>query len=170
MSKIEWLQRPGTIASVIIIMVLLLGSDGRLSSADDVLDHWVYLPLIAKEFEPVVVAPTPTRPPWATATPIPTMCELIFYNDTADELYYLVVGTSIGWRLGAESWGHLYGSFPAGRYTWYAESRKCGQASGNELFPAPEVRPGSLSACHTFTCVEGVLVGILSPYPQAFSD
>ena len=68
-SKIDWLQRPGTIASVIIIMVLLLGSDGRLSSADDVLDHWVYLPLIAKEFEPAIVLPTGT--PTATPTSIP---------------------------------------------------------------------------------------------------
>jgi len=165
------------IGGVVVLLVLWrVCFGGAPSNADDVLDHWVYIPLIAKEFEPVVVVPTstptavpiPTLPPWATATPIPTMCNLAFYNYTGDELYYLVAGTGFGWKLAsAETIGYYYESFPAGWYTWYAESRECGQASGNELYPAHEWLPGSLSAKHDFTCVDGHLIGTLGPYERS---
>lgn len=119
---------------------------------------------------PTRVGPTATpwvtRPPWETATPTPTatatatpiLCELSIENRISDWLYYVIPDTEIGWEMYKGGWGSgdppVYGRFPPNTYTWVAESRECGQANGlGQFLPSKRY--------HTFTCVEGVLIGVL---------
>jgi hypothetical protein len=69
--------------------------------------------------------PTPTQPPRAT---------VYVDNRTGGILCYEIYGTGIGRKCFA-SGTHLYGSFPAGTYSWHA-SAGCGTADGTKYFSA----------------------------------
>lgn len=132
-----------------------------------------YLPLVMKKYEVDGLPPrptltptsAPTRPPWPTATPVPTTCGLgvKYDSDYSYKLYYMVAGTGIGWKLyegTCSQCGHYpYGEFAPNVYTWYAESQDCGQASGTAQFLDGR-------AFHAFDCIDGMLIGVLSQYPH----
>ena len=175
------------IGGVVVLLVLWrVCFGGAPSNADDVLDHWVYLPLVVKDFDPGAPTPVPTEtaepiatatvPPTATPTntatatrtPMPTSTPFPVWvrvrNDTSVDVYYHVLGDDMSWFPPVD-WAVPYGFVDVGVHSWYAEVvyPGCGgdwpvwQAVGEDLF-----KDGPL--VHIFTCEDEVLVGELVAY------
>jgi len=96
-----------------------------------------YLPLVLKaEAAPTSIQPTPTPIPTPTPTPTPSQC-VLYMETKVGSLTYGVFRSGFGSKY-VDDWGaRLYGSFPAGTYSWQADARCYGgrvSAWGTDYF------------------------------------
>ena len=83
-----------------------------------------------------------------SAQVVPPAATVYVQNNTGGQLCYEVYGSGIGNKCYSSGLG-LYGTFPAGTYSWHASAR-CGTANGTRNYS-----PGTLT--YTFTCVAASL-------------
>jgi len=120
------------IGLLVLTVLALMAVEGRGQD----LDHRVYLPVVAKEYGAGPprpwLTPTPTKtavPP--SPTPIATPSQCVLYMETkVGSLTYSVFRSGFSSKY-VDDWGaRLYGSFPAGTYSWQADAHCYGGRVG----------------------------------------